>query len=71
MQEGSGLGGREVLAERIKERGAMVGVSWECCHQSRCVFCELETRIDVLLLILLLWDPESTLLALAVSVVRA
>jgi len=39
----------------------MVGVCGERGHQLRCVFCELEARIDVLLLILLLWQPTSAL----------
>ena len=39
----------------------MVGVGGKRGHQLRCVFCELEARIDVLLLILLLWQPTSAL----------
>ena len=54
MQERSSLRGGEMLAEGGEERGAVMGVRGERGHQLRCVFCELETRIDVFLLILLL-----------------
>ena len=47
----------------------MVGVGGERGHQLRCIFCELETRIDALLLMLLPCGSGSTCGAACVSVV--
>ena len=35
-----------MLAESGEERGAMMGVSWECCHQLTCVLTDLREWIE-------------------------
>ena len=39
------------MAEGGEERSAVVGMSWECCHQLTCVFPDLREWIDAWLLL--------------------
>ena len=56
-----------MLAESAEERSAVVGVSWECCHQLACIFSDLRKWIEGWLLFSLRFGLVATCAALRMA----